>query len=138
MPIFSDINFGRAFDIRGPVIQGNTEELDSKLLRDDLLDTMGFCKGVLAPTQPEMVESVAKRYPTLFGEDAPVLTVIKVEGLTQIDATTVDEEARDVLLRHNTRKMVDAMFDGTRQFGSEVLGELFASLQRGHLGLVHA
>lgn len=119
------------------VIQG-CADADPTLTNEELLDTMDFCKNIVAPTQPEMFESVVQRFPMLFSNDAPVLSVEKVELLTQVDATTVDEEARHVLLEANARKMVHTVYDGARHFGNEVLGGFYVNIRLGHLGLVRA
>jgi len=140
VPVLSDINednFDRAFHIFRPVIQG-CADADPTLTEEELQNTMEFCKNILAPTQPEMFDSVAQRYPTILREDAPLMSVGSVENLTRIDATTVDEEARFVLLETNARKVVHTVYDGTYQFANETLGGFYANLQRGNLGLVRA
>lgn len=119
------------------VIQG-CADADATLTKEELLATMDFCKNIVAPTQPEMFDSVSQRFPMLFGSDAPVLSVENVERLTQVNGTTVDEEARHVLLEANARKIVHTTYDGTRHFGKEVLGGFYANIKIGHLGLVRA
>lgn len=130
-------NFDRAFDIWKPIIQGKTE-VDSDVTQQEILNTMEFCKNVVAPIQPEMVEAVKSRFPLLFAEDAPTLSAEKVESMTEIDGTPLDEDTRNVLLRNSARKITNTLYDGTRHFGSEVLGGFYVNLVRGHLGLVRA
>ncbi|KAF8067527.1 putative halogenase [Lyophyllum atratum] len=130
-------NFDRAFDIWRPIIQGKSD-VDPTVTQQEILDTMDFCKNVVAPIQPEMVEAVKKRFPLLFAEDAPTLSEEKLDTLTEVDGTPLDEDTRNVLLRNSARKITNTLYDGTRHFGSEVLGGFYVNLVRGHLGLIRA
>lgn len=109
--------------------------MDPTLTKEELLSTMEFCKNIVMPTQPEMQESVRKRFPTLFSSDGPIMSIDQVISLTQLNDTTADEEARSVLLRENSRKITNSSYDGTSQFSTEVLGGFWVNVKRGQLGL---
>ncbi|GLB41449.1 putative FAD-dependent small molecule halogenase [Lyophyllum shimeji] len=129
--VLSDVdadNFDKAFDLLRPVIQGNAD-VDPELTKEELEETIYFCKNILAPTTPEMHKDVAKRMPELASPDGPILRIGTVAGIAGDD-----EDAKNVLLEVNARKAIHIMY-GKGHFGSEVLEGFYVNLERGKLGL---
>ncbi|THU92244.1 putative halogenase [Dendrothele bispora CBS 962.96] len=135
-PVLADVdedNFDRAFDFLRPVIQGATES-DPTLGEKEVMEAMEFCEHAIAPSDPEMLQSVAQRLdPKLLTPDGPLLTPKAVESLTG-----EDEEAKQVLWKLNSDKALVVMFDYQGNFRQEVLNGMYVNLEKGNLGLVNA
>ncbi|KAJ7238669.1 putative halogenase [Mycena rebaudengoi] len=132
-PVLSDVdedNFDRAFDFLRPVIQG-AADADPHVTEKMLQSTMDFCENALGPTTPEMHAAVAKRIDSkLMAANGPIVDPKVVAAITG-----EDEEARQVLLRINSRKAVEGIYDWEQNFRSENLGGFSVILERGILGL---
>jgi len=135
-PVLADMNednFDRAFDFLRPVIQGATEA-DPKLSETELTEAMDFCEHAIAPSDPEMLQSVTKRLdPKLLAFDGPLLNPKTVESLAG-----EDEEAKQVLWKLNSDKALVVMFDYEGNFRQEILNGWYVNLEKGNLGLVSA
>ncbi|KAK7458882.1 hypothetical protein VKT23_009892 [Stygiomarasmius scandens] len=135
-PVLADMNednFDRAFDFLRPVIQGATEA-DPKLSETELTEAMDFCEHAIAPSDPEMLQSVTKRLdPKLLAFDGPLLNPKAVESLAG-----EDEEAKQVLWKLNSDKALVVMFDYEGNFRQEILNGWYVNLEKGNLGLVSA
>ncbi|KAG6820548.1 hypothetical protein H0H93_015433 [Arthromyces matolae] len=99
------------------VIQG-AADVDPTLTKQELEETLDFCKNVMAPTSPEMHRKVAERMPDLTTPHGPILRSSTVTAIVGDD-----EEAKHVVLEVNARKVVHVMY-GQGHFGSEESVEL--------------
>ncbi|KAF5348355.1 hypothetical protein D9758_010922 [Tetrapyrgos nigripes] len=135
-PVLADVNednFDRAFDFLRPVIQGATES-DPTLSEREVMEAMEFCGHAMAPSDPEMLQSVSKRLdPKLLAFDGPLLTPRAVESMIG-----EDEEAKQALWKVNSDKALVVMFDFKGNFRQEVINGLYVNLEKGSLGLVKA
>ncbi|KIJ58602.1 hypothetical protein HYDPIDRAFT_176510 [Hydnomerulius pinastri MD-312] len=134
VPIMSDVdedNFDRAFSLIRPVIQG-TADVGRVVSEDELQKTMGFCRHIFAPTDPEMHSAVNTRLGSeILSPSGPVLTEAQINELVAQD----DLEAKLVLCEVNARKPIHAMYSPTQHFQLEAHLGHAAVLERRKLGL---
>ncbi|KIK67905.1 hypothetical protein GYMLUDRAFT_92568 [Collybiopsis luxurians FD-317 M1] len=132
-PILSEIdedNFDRAFDFLRPVIQGGAE-LDPHLTQEELNDALEFCEHGVGPASPDLFQKVSERIdPKLLTPHAPLLSKKDVDALVG-----EDEEAKQVLRKHNSNKALGIIFDYQRSFRGEILNGMYVHLEKGELGL---
>lgn len=91
---------------------------------------LDFCKHVVAPTHPDMHESVAARVdPSLLSLDAPVMTAKEVEEKFGPE----DVEAQQVINEINSRKPI---YCTTNDLELEEVEGFKVRCVRGELGLI--
>ncbi|KAF9076882.1 hypothetical protein BDP27DRAFT_1379798 [Rhodocollybia butyracea] len=132
-PILAEIdedNFDRAFDFLRPVIQGGAEA-DPHLTESELNEALEFCEHGVGPANPELFESVSKRIDQgLLAPSAPLMSAREVDALVG-----EDEEAKQVLRKHNSNKALSIAFDYQHNFRNEIVNGMYVHLQKGELGL---
>ncbi|KAF5382950.1 hypothetical protein D9757_006309 [Collybiopsis confluens] len=132
-PILSEIdedNFDRAFDFLRPVIQG-AAEIDHGLTQDELNDALEFCEHGVGPASPELFQKVSERIdPELLSPQARLLSKKEVDAIVG-----EDDEAKQVLRKHNSNKALGMIFDYQRTFRGEILNGMYVHLEKGELGL---
>ncbi|KAG6856196.1 hypothetical protein H0H87_006736 [Tephrocybe sp. NHM501043] len=132
--VLSDVNednFDKAFHLLRPVIQGGAD-VDPKLTKEELEETLHFCKNIVAPTSTQMHREVTERMPKLTAPDGPILRTSTVAAIVG-----GDEDAKNVIMEVNARKAIHIMY-GQGHFGSEIFGGYYVNLEHGKLGLVKA
>ncbi|KAE9410099.1 putative halogenase [Gymnopus androsaceus JB14] len=132
-PILSEVdedNFDRAFDFLRPVIQGGAEA-DPRLTEDELSEALEFCGHGVGPASPDLFESVSRRIdPALLTPSAPLMSGREVDALVG-----EDDEAKQVLRKHNSNKALSIAFDYQNNFRNEILNGMYVHLEKGALGL---
>ncbi|KAJ3736571.1 putative halogenase [Lentinula guzmanii] len=132
-PILAEVdedNFDRAFDFLRPVIQGGAEA-DPHLTEDELNEALEFCEHGVGPASPDAFANVAQRIdPKLLTPHAPLMSAKEVDVLTG-----EDDEAKQVLRKHNSNKALSIAFDYQHNFRNEILNGMYVHLEKGKLGL---
>lgn len=93
---------------------------------------MDFCVNVFTPTDPALHEEVRRRIDTrLLTNEAPLMLPDEIDQTVGED----DEEAANVLKKHNARKPLREMWDVHGHFSHENFDGYVISYENGLLGL---
>lgn len=79
----------------------------------------------------DLFANVAQRIdPDLLTPNAPLMSAKEVDAITG-----EDEEAKQVLRKHNSNKALSIAFDYQHNFRNEILNGMYVHLEKGELGL---
>lgn len=105
------------------------------LTEDEVQKAMDFCVNVFAPTDPTVHDEVRKRIDQrLLDDEQPVMMPEEIEKAVGAS----DQEAANVLKKHNARKPLREMWDIHGHFNHEEFEGMVISVEKGQLGLAAA
>lgn len=111
-----------------PVIQG-AADADEELTKEELENTLDFCKSVLEPDQPEANGNAGAKQQDAVPKPIPV--ALSSGAGANMDAKRAEIEAESL-------RSLQEMDDCKRNFGTEVINGFFVKMEQGVLGLVRA